>query len=85
MTELEVSTDGWICSQDYSAVWLVDSSGERVVIEHLAWDGTRTEVLNVPAGNSLQIEFFLDGSAVLIDDTAYYLSPDGGQDREITP
>ena len=85
VTELEASTDGWICSQDYSAVWLVDSGGERVVIEHLAWDGTRTEVLNVPAGNSLQIEFFLDGSAVLVDDTAYYLSPDGGQGREITP
>ena len=55
------------------------------MIEHLAWDGTRTEVLNVPAGNSLQIEFFLDGSAVLVDDTAYYLSPDGRQGREITP
>lgn len=85
LADFFLSADGWICSQDYSAVWLVDSGGERVVIEHLAWDGTRTEVLNVPAGNSLQIEYFLDGNAVLIDDTAYYLSPDGGQGREITP
>lgn len=72
-----------LLSPDRSAFWSLGQSNDRITVEHLAWDGTRTPVLDVPSGASLTMIYFLDGVLVAVDDTGYYLSPDGGQSVEV--
>lgn len=72
-----------LMSPDRSACWSLSQANDRVTVEHLAWDGTRTPVLDVPGGDFLAMVYFRDGVLVAVDDTGYYLSPDGGQAVEI--
>lgn len=78
VTPVAEDGNGWIINRDSSALWLVNSSGERMIVEHLAWDGAQTAVLDIPYEGSVAINHFRDGVVVTIHDTAYYLPPDGG-------
>lgn len=73
-----------LLSPDRSAFWRLSQGNGRITVEHLAWDGTRTPVLDVPDGDDfMAMTYFRDGVLVAVDDTGYYLSPDGGQAAEL--